>query len=118
MSIKTHFLSKDCFVCQMGSYWIILSARRDRYLCVAHEELASIGHQLSGWENKSPSLNYHSSSSAEANTLIESLSSNGIITDDPKHGKSFAESEYLAPDDQLEAFETTASTRIPFVLAA
>jgi hypothetical protein len=118
MNFTTHFLSKDCFVCKMGSYWIILSARRDRYLCVAHEELASIGGRLDGWQDQSLALNHPSSSEADANALIDSLSSNGIITDDPMLGKSFTESEYLAPDGQLEARETIVSSKIPFPLGA
>jgi hypothetical protein len=118
MSVKTHFLSKDCFVCKMGTYWIILSARRDRYLCVAHEELASIGGRLDGWQNQSLALNHTSSSEADANALIDSLTYNGIITDDPMFGKSFTESPYLAPDDQVGAPDSVASAKIPFLLVA
>jgi hypothetical protein len=116
MNVTTRFLSKDCFVCKMGSYWIILSASRDRYLCVAHEELASIGRCLDGWQDQSLALNHHSSSEADASALIDSLSSNGIITNDPTLGKSFAESQYLVPDGQLQARETIASAKIPFLL--
>jgi hypothetical protein len=118
MSVKTHFLSKDCFVCKMGAYWIILSARRDRYLCVTHEQLASIGGQLDGWQNQSPNLNSPSSSEEDTNALIDSLISNGIITDDPTFGKSFAESPYLAPDDQLESPNAAQSAKTPFLLEA
>jgi hypothetical protein len=116
MSVKTHFLSKDCFVCKMGTYWIILSARRDRYLCVAHEELASIGGRLDGWQNQSLALNHTSSSEADADALIDSLTSNGIITDDPMFGKSFVEFSYLVPDGQVETADTVPSAKIPFLL--
>jgi hypothetical protein len=99
-----YFLSKDCFVCKMGCYWIILSARRDRYLCVAHADLVSIGDQLYGWQYQNivmPTL----SAEAGANPLIESLTSNGIITCDSTVGKSFAEPQYPVPKRQMEPAE-------------
>ena len=105
-------------MCKMGGYWIILSARRDRYLCVAHDELTSVGSWLSGWTDQGLASNRLSLPDAEANALIDSLSSNGIITNDPVLGKSFTESEYAAPDGQLDAFDTMAVAKIPFVLVA
>jgi Transglutaminase-like superfamily len=118
MNPTTHFLSKECFACKMGSYWIILNASRDRYFCVADEELASIGGRIDGWQEQSLTLYPPSSSEADANALIDSLSANGIITGDPMLGKSFTESECLAADGQLQALETSASTKIPFLLLA
>jgi len=118
MSDTTHFLSKDCFPCKMGGYWIILSASRDRYLCVAHEELASIAHRLGGWKCKASASNHPFAPEGEAGALIESLTSSGIITSDPMLGKPFAESEYPMPDSQIESVGTIASTNVPFLWIA
>jgi hypothetical protein len=108
-----YFLSNDCFVCRMGCYWIILSANRDRYLCVAHAELASIGDQLYGWPKQSDPMARPSPIGAETRKLVESLTISGIITSNPAIGKAFADSEYPAPENHIEAFESTASAHVP-----
>jgi Transglutaminase-like superfamily len=113
MSLPTYFLSEDCFVCRAGCYWIILNAKRDRYLCVAHAELASIGDQLYGWEKRGESAALPLPISAETDKLAESLTVNGIITSNPTIGKAFAESECPMPEDRIEASELTASVRVP-----
>ena len=109
-----YFLSKDCFVCRMGCYWIILSSERDRYLCVAHAELASIGEQLYGWRKRSDSAQ-PSPIGAETDKLVESLTINGIITSNPAIGKPFVESEYPAPQNCIQAFESTVSAHVPLL---
>jgi len=116
MNTATHFLSKDCFVCRMANYWIILSARRDRYLCVAHEDLASIGHRLRGWDDQNHSLSVSPSPDVAPDALVDSLSSNGIITDDPLLGKSFGECECPAPEGQLREVASVSCGKIPFLL--
>jgi Transglutaminase-like superfamily len=113
MSATMYFLSKDCFVCRMGCYWIILSANRDRYLCVAHAELASIGDQLYGWSQLDGSMARPSPIGAETRKLVESLTTNGILTSNRAIGKPFAESEYPAPENRIKAFESTMSARVP-----
>jgi Transglutaminase-like superfamily len=113
-----YFLSKDCFVCKMGCYWIILSARRDRYLCVAHADLASIGNQLHGWQYQSIIARTTSSAEAPANPLIESLIANGIITSDSTIGKSFAEPHYPLPEKQMEPSEPMHQGKIPLLRIA
>jgi Transglutaminase-like superfamily len=113
MSATMYFLSKDCFVCRMGCYWIILSANRDRYLCVAHAELVSIGDQLYGWPQEGDSVVRPSPIDAETHKLVESLTFNGIITSNPEIGKPFADSEYPAPESRIEAFESVVSAHIP-----
>jgi hypothetical protein len=112
MNATMYFLSKDCFVCRMGCYWIILSAERDRYLCVAHAELASIGEQLYGWRKRSDSAR-PSPIGAETDKLVESLTINGIITSNPTIGKPFTESEYPTPESRIEASESTTSEHVP-----
>jgi Transglutaminase-like superfamily len=111
MSAITYFLSKDCFVRRIGCYWIILSAKRDRYLCVAHAELASIGDQLHGWRTRSDSAR-PTSIDAETDKLLESLTINGIITRNPTIGKPFAESECPAPESRIEVPELAASAHV------
>ncbi len=95
-------------MCKIGDYWIVLSASTDRYLCIAHRELKSIGCWLAGW-NQSAAL---TTPDAEVSALISSLSSRGILTDDPTLGKLFVESECLPPADQLETFEAVAAPRV------
>ncbi len=113
MSATTYFLSKDCFVCRIGCYWIILSAKRDRYLCVAHAELASIGEQLHGWRKRSDSTARPSPIGAETDKLVESLTINGIITSNPTIGKPFTESECPTPESRIETSESTTSAHVP-----
>jgi hypothetical protein len=116
MSAITYFLSKDCFVCRMGCYWIILSATRDRYLCVSDAELTSIGDQLHGWQRPSDSTERPSPIGVETDKLVESLIINGVITGNRAIGKPFAESEYPAPKDRIEAPESTTSVHFPLSL--
>jgi hypothetical protein len=109
-----HFLSKDCFVCKMGCYWIILSASSDRYLCVADAELASIGNRLSGWKDQSLESTHPSSPDAAENALLESLTSNGIITSNPELGKPFTESQYIVPENRIDTPEPGGSADVSF----
>jgi hypothetical protein len=97
-----YYLSKDCSVCKTGCYWIILSTAHDRYLCVAHARLVSIGDRLAGWHDES-SVPTHLRPPAQPSGLLESLISKGVITDDPSIGKPFAECRYPAPESRLEA---------------
>ena len=50
MSDMTYYLSNNCFVCRAQRYWIVLNAKRDRYLCITHADLMCIGRQLHGWK--------------------------------------------------------------------
>jgi Transglutaminase-like superfamily len=109
-----HFLSKDCFVCKMGCYWIILSASSDRYLCVAHAELASIGNRLSGWKDQSLESTHPSSPDATENSLLESLTSNRIITSNPELGKPFTESQYIVPKNCIDTPEPGGAANVSF----
>jgi hypothetical protein len=59
-------------------------------------------------------LNHCSSAEAEADKLIESLTANGIITSDPILGKPFIESEYRAPNSQIQPFEIGAPVNVRF----
>ena len=110
-----HFLSKDCFVCKMGCYWIILSASSDRYLCVADAELATIGNRLVGWKDQSLEWTHASPPDAEVNVLLESLIGNGIITSNPAIGKPFTESQYPVPENRIDVPEPSASTNVSFL---
>lgn len=112
MSVATHFLSRDCYVRKMGCYWIILNASRDRYLCVAHDELASIGKRLVGWKDQSPALINPSPPEAEVRTLIESLASSGVITSDPLIGKPFTESQCPEPESCIDTRGPSASAHV------
>ena len=108
-----YFLSKDCFVCRMGCHWIILSAKTDRYLCVADAELTSIGDQLHGWREPDDCTERPSPIGAETDKLVESLIINGVITGNRTIGKPFVESQYPAPKDRIEASESATPAHVP-----
>lgn len=109
-----YFLSKDCFVCKIGCYWIILSIGRDRYLCVAHADLASIGSHLHGWQDQDGLLPTSLPPGVDVNSTIESLISSGIITSNSSFGKSFYEPGYPALERQMKAVEQTAAAKAAF----
>jgi hypothetical protein len=108
-----YFLSKDCFVCNIQDYWIILSASRDRYMCVTHADLASIGHRLHGWQDRGNAAEYFAKFDSEADTLIDSLTLKGIVTANPSDGKPFAESKWLVCESGVENPEPDAPAKRP-----
>ena len=111
MRAATYFLSKDCFVCNAQNYWIVLNAKRDKYSCVTHADLMSIGARLHGWRSENgTSENFPQ---FESDTLIDSLISAGIITADPGDGKPFVECECPVCERSLEVIEPDASVKHP-----
>lgn len=108
-----YFLSKDCFVCHTQNYWVVLNAGRDKYSCVTHDDLTSIGRRLHGWRNQNAAGEHFLPSGTEADTLIESLMSNGIITADPNVGKPFAESECPVCEREMEILDPNVPVRHP-----
>jgi hypothetical protein len=119
METTMYFLSKDCFVCNTQDYWIILSASRDKYLCVTHADLASIARRLHGWRDLGsivehfPQFGVEADANAKTDALIASLTSNGVITSKPSEGKPFVECECPARDRAMEAFESNAPIEYP-----
>jgi hypothetical protein len=111
MSPTTVFLAPDCFVCRLQDYWIILDTRCDKYLCVAHADLASIGHRLSGWQDSRISSKDGGAECDEEGSLIESLVLRGILTGSPRDGKPFIESEAWVRERAIEAIESAVSAR-------
>jgi hypothetical protein len=103
-----YFLSKDCFVCNAQGYWIILNVNRDKYLCVTHADLASISRRLHGWRDHIGTVEKFPQFGVEADSLIASLMSSGIITRDSNDGKPFAESECPACERATGNLETNA----------
>lgn len=118
MRAATYFLSADCFVCKIQGYWIILSANHDKYLCVTHADLTSISRWLHGWQEPSSAAEYLPHVGVEADTLIASLMSNGIITTNARRGKPFAQAEYPASESAIEVIEPATSVkRLRFPIA-
>jgi len=107
-----YFLSKDCFVCNTQDYWIILSASRDKYLCVTHADLMSIGRRLYGWQGQGNTAENFPQFGVEEDTLIASLMSYGIITSNPSDGKPFAESECPVRESAIEMLEPVALVKL------
>jgi transglutaminase superfamily protein len=111
MSAPAYFLTSDCYVCRLQDYWIILDTKRDKYLCVAHADLASIAHRLHGWAYPRIPTEDGANVCDEEDSLIESLVSSGILTGTPRDGKPFIESEAGARERAIEAIELEASAR-------
>ena len=102
-------------MCRIGHYWIILSTARDRYLCVEHAGLVSIGDQLAGWNDERSAATCRPPLPTQAGDLVESLISRGIITSNPLVGKPFAEYPYRAPESRLEASRMIDRKSISFL---
>jgi hypothetical protein len=102
MSDATYYLSNDCYVCRAQRYWIVLNAKRDRYLCIAHADLTCIGRQLHGWNYERDVVEPSLQSGRDENALLKSLESGGIITSNPVDGKAFAETDCAPRESSLE----------------
>jgi hypothetical protein len=116
VSVPMYFLSRDCYVCNTQDYWIILSAKQDKYLCVTHGNLKSIGPQLYGWQDRCAS-EAPSRLQEENEALVASLKRGGIITDNPADGKPFAELEFVGRDSALEIRNAKNRFKISLILA-
>ena len=108
MSAAAYFLTSNCFVCRLQDYWIILDTKCDKYLCLAHTDLASIAHRLHGWAYPSIPTKDGANVCDEEDSLIESLVLRGILTVNSREGKPFIESESWARHRSIEA-DTEAS---------
>ncbi len=108
-----YFLSKDCFACKTQNFWIVLNAKRDKYLCVTHADLMSIGQRLHGWRDHREAVGSFSQFGIEADNLITSLAMNGIITGNPGDGKPFTETECPVCERAIEVLKPYASARQP-----
>jgi hypothetical protein len=113
-----YFLSKDCFVCRAQSYWVVLNASRDRYSCVTDADLTTISGRLHGWRHQGDAADSFSPFGVEADTLIESLMSHGIITVNSDDGKPFAESECSVCEKAMELHAPNARVKHPLTRVA
>ena len=98
-------------MCNTQEYWIILSAKRDKYLCVTHADLTSISSRLYGWRSQGGAMEHLPQFDIDADTLIASLMSNGIITSSASDGKPFAESEYPVRESAIKIPEPVTSAK-------
>jgi hypothetical protein len=114
VSTPRYFLSKDCFACRVQGYWVILNAERDKYFCVTHNDLTSMGDHLHGWRVHPTVAEHISHVQTAADGLIESMISSGIITTNQSAGKPFVESECPVGDSALEAPSHRASLKPSF----
>lgn len=112
MNSTTFFLSTHCFVCRAQGYWIILDMMQDKYLCVAHDDLTSIGELLHGWRERRLGVEPCGQSDGNAAALIETLTSSGIITSSPEHGKPFAESNFPPARHSIDSSHFDASAKV------
>jgi Transglutaminase-like superfamily len=105
----SYFLSKDCFVCNVQGYWVILNAKRDKYHCVTHDDLATVGDHLHGWRRQSMDAKQFPQTTVDG--LIDSMIASGIITRDISEGKPFIESEFSICERALETPSRAPSRR-------
>lgn len=105
-------------MCSTQEYWIILSAKRDKYLCVTHADLTSISNRLYGWRNQGGAVEQLPQFGVEADKLIASLMSHGIITSSASDGKPFAESECPVRESAIKIPEPITSTNRSLLCAA
>lgn len=112
MNDSRYFLSKDCFVCKAQNYWIVLNAKRDRYLCVTDADLTSIGRRLHGWKYPGTAAEHALQPDVEATALVESLILGEIITCNADDGKPFVESDCPARERSLELPTPLASMKL------
>lgn len=118
MQAPQYFLRKDCFVCNTQDYWIVLSANRDKYMCVTHADLASIGRCLHGWRGQGGAVEHSLQFGAAADTLIASLVANGIITGDLRDGKPFSKSEHPVRESAVQILDPVAPVKLPLYCVA
>ncbi len=109
VSGRTYFLSPDCFVCRAQGYWVILSLNHDKYLCVAHDDLAPVADRLYGWQDRCREADC--TQRDEVDAMIASLLYQAVLTENPKEGKPFAESVFPPRERAIETSLQTASTR-------
>lgn len=93
MDATMYFLSKDCYVCNTQGYWIVLNLSRDKYMCVTHANLASIGSRIYGWQYRNDSIENHQNLDDGRDRLMESLVAKGVLTCNSDEGKAFVESK-------------------------
>ena len=109
--VAMYFLSTDCYVCRAQGYWIILNLSRDKYLCVTHAALTSIGSWIYGWRgcHGDPANRPHLDD--ERDSLIGSLLAKGVLTRNSDQGKAFVESVNAASDSAVAALEPIIPTK-------
>ena len=91
-----YFLSRDCYVCNVQGYWIILNVSRDQYLCVTDADLTSIGSWIFGCRSRDDALGKRQHLDPARESLIGSLLAKGVLTVNSDQGKAFVESENAA----------------------
>jgi Transglutaminase-like superfamily len=113
-----YFLSKDCYVCKAQGYWIILNVSFDKYLCVTHADLTSIGSRIYGWQHANRDTENGLHLDAERDALIGSLVAKHILTGNSDEGKAFVESEKTACETAVASTEPITPARpTPFCVA-
>src|SRR5271168_596441 len=112
MNSTTFFLSTHCFICRAQGYWIILDMMEDKYLCVAHDDLRSIGDLLHGWQERHFDTEPCGQPDPEATALIQTLTSRGIITSSPGDGKPFAECDFPAAQYSIDSSHLYPSAKV------
>jgi hypothetical protein len=90
--MPAYLLARDCFARKIGPHWIVLNVSRDRYYCLQHEDLQSIGNRIEGWAGQRAGEPVPATQHRDVvDATLRSLLSAGIITNDPGLGKPFAE---------------------------
>jgi Transglutaminase-like superfamily len=113
-----YFLSRDCYVCNAQGYWVILNVSRDKYLCVTHADLNSIGSRIYGWQHRDGDAENCQNLDAERDTLVGSLVAKGVLTGNSDEGKAFVESECTASETAVAFSVSVGRAKVPFFCVA
>ena len=111
-------LSKNCYVCNAQGYWIILNVRRDKYLCITHADLTSIGSRIYGWQHRDGDAENCQHLDAGRGALIESLVAKGVLTSNSDEGKPFVESKNASSETAVALPAPIGSTKPPILCMA
>lgn len=99
-----YFLTRHAFLGVVDRFCFVLDLNRDRYLCLAREDLQALGPWLSGWQNEVPLSQCATSlpRPQEAETLIKHLIAAGLLTVTQRDGKPVTPTSMSPPMSTLE----------------
>ena len=98
-----YFLARECFLCKVQSYWIILNTVQDRYLCMTQDDFMSVAPLLHGWRAENTVQSGEIPSDDDVTATVNLLIENNVLTDDPGNGKPFSTLEGLERKRSIDA---------------
>lgn len=110
MEAPRYFLSHDSFLCLADEYYVVLQVIHDKYLCIEKQDFELLTPWLHGWKGMSECA----SSEIPLQTLLlaNELLERGVLTQDSRHGKSAALSEFHRPSTSFVEYQAHLSPMI------